>query len=176
MLRAIADNGQCVLAEEDGRLLFLARRGLVPGWAVYVVGLLTAIFGVNSVVLIGFGVRHHDVRVFVGLGMMIAAGLLGWACVTLARRRIARREAALDPGAALLVIDLEAGLLRDASGRELVAIDSAKFVRRMQLTSSSRALHVVWSGNERVLYRGDAFTGPIDDAVDALERRGIRVS
>ena len=174
-MRAIADNGRFVLAGDDRRLLFIERRGLIPAWAIFVVGLLTAILAVNSVALIAYGIAVGDARLGAGLGLLVAAGLAGRNCAALVRRRRARNERGLDPTEAIVVLDLAAGVLRDAAGRELAALEQVRFVRRFQMTSSSRALHVVWPRGERVVYRGDPFSGPIDPATDELARRGITV-
>lgn len=174
-MRAIADNGRFVLAEDGPRLLFVERRGLVPAWAVYVAGLLAVILTATAAIAVGFGVRRQDGTMTLGLVLLVVGVLAGWGCVVLARRRTAIRERALDPAQAIVVLDREAGVLR-GGGRELARLDQVRFVRRFQLTSSSRALHVVWPGGERAVYRGDPFSGPIDDPIEQLRQRGIPVA
>ncbi len=175
-MRAIADNGRFVLAEDGPRLLFVERRGLVPAWAVYVAGLLTVILTANAAIAVGFGVSRRDGTLTVGLVLFVVAALAGWGCVALVRRRIARRDRALDPAEAILVLDLEARVLRDASGRQLATLAEVRLARRRQLTSSSQALHVVWPRGDWAVYRGDPFTGSIDDPIQQLQQRGIRVT
>ena len=165
-MHAIADNGRFILADADGRLLFIERRGLIPAWLI---------FAVNGCLLAGLGLLGGDGRLPAGLGMIAAAAGSGWTCVTLIRRRSARNETALDPAEAIVVLDLAAGVLRDAAGEELAPLGQVRFVRRFQATSSSRALHVVWPRGEQVVYRGDPFSGSVEDAVGALERRGVAV-
>mgnify|MGYP001327182821 CR=1 FL=1 len=174
-MRVIADNGRFVLAEDGPRLLFLGRRGLIPVVLVFVTGLLTVILGVNAALLIGLGMGQDDGRVPVGAGLLVAATLLGWACVALVRRRRARREQPLDPATAIVVLDREAGVLRDSVGQVLAPLAQVKLMRRMQLASSARALHVVWPHGDRVVYRGDPFAGAIDEPIDQIRQRGITV-
>jgi len=174
-MRAIADNGRFVLAEDAERLLFIERRGLVPAVAVFVAGLLTVILAVNGPLMLGLGIRDGDARISVGIVLTLAAGLAGLACAALVRLRRARHAEPLQPTSAIVILDRPAGLLRDGSGRELAPLTEVRFVRRAQLTSSSRALHVVWPRGQRVVFRGDPFAGSIDDAVAQLTARGIRV-
>jgi len=176
VMRAIADNGGFVLAEDGPRLLFIERRGLVPAWAIFVAVLLAVILGAAAIGCVIAGVSHGGGMIVVGLGLAVVAALAAWGCVALVRHRRARRERPLSMAEAIVVLDREAGLLRDAGGRELARLDQVRIVRRFQATSSSRALHIAWPGGQRAVYRGDPFSGPIDDAVDQLEQRGIRVS
>ena len=107
-MRVIADNGRFALVDADGRLLFIERRGLIPAWSIFVVGLLTTIFAINGCLLVGLGVRAGDGRLVVGLGMIAAAAAGGSGCVALVRRRRARRQRGIDPGEAIVVLDLAA--------------------------------------------------------------------
>lgn len=175
-MRAIADNGRFVLAEDGPRLLFVERRGLVPAWAVYVAGLLTMILTANAAIAVGVGVGRRDGTLTLGLVLFVVAALAGWGCVALVRLRIARRDRALDPAEAIVVLDREAGVLLDGAGRKLAPLAEVRLVRRFQLTSSSRALHVVWPRGDWAVYRGDPFSGPIDDPIAQLEQRGIPVT
>lgn len=176
VMRALADNGRFVLAEAEGRLLFIERRGLIPAWAIFVVGLLTVILAVNGGVQLWFGVQAGDVRIVVGLGLAAAGALAGFGCAALLRRRRLRNQRGLDAAEAIVVLDRPAGVLRDAAGRVLAPVDRVRFVQRMQVTSSSRALHVAWPGGDRAVYRGDPFVGGIEDAVEALAQRGVPVT
>jgi hypothetical protein len=170
-LRALADNGGYVLAEEGGRLLFLQRR-ILPSWSAFVPGLL-------AVVAVGNGL------VQAGVGNLAAAGVLlviGGACgvglrsVLRSRRRA--RAAPLDPATALVVVDLGAGALLDGAGQVLARLDVVRIDRSVQLTSSARALRVVWPGGATVVYRGDALVpgGSIQAAVEALHAHGVPTS
>jgi len=54
-------------------------------------------------------------------------------------------------------------------------LDEAVVQKSMQMTSSARALTVVWPGGKRMVYRGDplASHGSIAAASDALNERGV---
>lgn len=173
-MRALADNGRFVLAEDGARLVFLERRGLVPAWALFVVGLIAGITGLASV---GIAAAVHEPGRWLAVAILLAIGgvfamLLRW----LMKRRRERLARPLAIAEAIAVIDAGAGVLADAAGRTLAPLTGVKFVRVMQATSSSRALAVTWSGGRRTVYRGDPFSGSIDGAVDVLRARGFTVS
>jgi hypothetical protein len=170
-LRAVADNGGYVLADDGARLLFLQRR-ILPSWAAFVPGLLAVIALGNGAVQLGLG---HLVPggVLVVVGAVAGFGLRA----ALGRRRRAR-AAPLDPGSAVLVIDLGAQTLLDGAGRTLAPLHAVRLERSMQATSSARAIRIVWPGGAEVVYRGDALVpgGSIGAAVEALRTRGLFVT
>jgi len=169
---ALADNGRFVLAEDGARLVFLERRGVVPAWALFVLGLLAGITGLMSVLFaVAVEVPGRWLVVVILLGLAVVFGtLLRW----LMRRRRDRLARPLAIAEAIVVID--EGALTDAAGRTLAPRTGVKFARMMQATSSSRALAVTWSGGRRVVFRGDPFSGSIDQAVDVVRARGFTVS
>lgn len=172
-MRVLADNGRFVVADDAGRLVFLERRGLVPTWTVFVLGLLVGVFALASVGIaaaVNFEGRWVAAAVLVGLAAVLA-GALRW--VMGKRRR--RLAVALRMEEASVVVDAAGGVLSDRTGRVIAPLREVKFKRVMQATSSSRALAVAWSGGTRVVFRGDPFAGAIDGAVDVLRGRGIAV-
>lgn len=169
-MQLLADNGAYALAEQGARLLFFRRRGLVPSWALFVTSLLTFILGAPGVAF----AFAPEVPAGVSLGLLTAAALAGVTTALLVRRRRRALARPLDPRAAILVLDREAGQLVEADGRPLAPLEHVRLSRAMQLTSSARMLRAQWPGGSRVVYRGDFLTGSIDPPIRALASRGLR--
>jgi hypothetical protein len=167
-MQVLADNGGYVLAEAGARLLFFKRR-IIPTWTVYVPGLLTVIATANAVIQAVIGN-------LAAAGVIFVAGALCAACLQAARH--SRRRARAKPLVAtdaLVQLDLEGRRLLEGDGRVLSTLDQVRVEKTMQLTSSARALTIVWPGGRRVVYRGDplAPNGSIADAAGALKARGV---
>lgn len=64
------------------------------------------------------------------------------------------------------------------NGGYVLADDAVRIERSMQLTSSARALRIVWPGGAMVVYRGDPLLpgGSINLPVEALHARGVPIS
>jgi hypothetical protein len=170
-MQVVADNGGSALADDGGRLLFFERR-LLPSWLAFVPGLLAVlVLGNGAVQLVLGNLAAAGVLAVLGL-----AGLLALRAVLHSRRRAIAEP--LDASSALLALDLDAGVLLDGGGRVLAALDVVRVERSMQVTSSARALRVVWPGGSVVAYRGDALQpgGSIDAATRALQARGVSVT
>jgi hypothetical protein len=167
-MRSLADNGGYALVEDGPRLLFFQRR-ILPSWLPFVCGLLALITLGNGLVQLVLG-HPAPGAILLGVG---AASVLALHAVQTRRRAV--RLAPLDPGQALVVIDLEHRVLRNGRGDELAALETVRVERTMQLTSSARAVRVVWPGGTVMVYRGDPLTpgGSIEAAVEALRERGI---
>jgi hypothetical protein len=168
-VQVLADNGGYVLAEDGPRLYFLRRR-ILPTWLPFVLGVVALIGVVNAVVL-AVTVDVAAGAVLLVLGLAAGAGL---AAVLAGRRRA--KAAPLDPAAAIVALDLGAGVLLNGAGQALAALGQVRVQRAMQVTSSSKALKVLWPGGSCVVYRGDPFVvrgGGIDVPAVALAERGV---
>jgi hypothetical protein len=170
-LSPLADNGGYVLAEDGSRLLFFRRR-ILPSWMAFVSGLL-------AVIALGNGVVQLVLGNLAAGGALLVAGA-GAALTLLAVLRSRRRATAtpLEATTALVVIDLEARSLLDGGDRILAPLDAVRVERSMQMTSSARALRIVWPGGAMVVYRGDALLpgGSIAVAIEVLRTRGVPIS
>ena len=125
-------------------------------------------------------VANAAIQVVVGnfavAGALLLVGVAGGAvlrAVLLSRRRAKAKP--LDVQAAIIVIDLEARQLLEGDGRPLSGLDQVSVDKSMQLTSSARALTIVWPGGRRVVYRGDALlpSGSINAPSEILRARGL---
>ena len=168
-MRVLADNGRFVLAEDGTRLLFFERR-ILPTWTAYVPGLLTFIAMGNVVIQL---VAGNVAAAGVLLAISVVSGVVLLAAM---RSRRQSRAKPLDATDAHVQLDLEARTLLDGDGRVLASLDEVRVDKAMQLTSSARALRIVWPGGQRVVYRGDplARNGSIATPAAALEERGVR--
>lgn len=171
-MQPIADNGAHVLVQDGPRLAFLRRPGLVPAWALFVAGLLAVVFTVNGAVMLALqpGGGPEIGVVLLALGVASVLGLRG-----LWRRRAAGQSRRLVITDALVVLNRDTGVLTDGRSRVLAPLSEVRFARVAQLTSSAKALQVIWPGGRQVVYRGDPFAGSIDAPVDALRAAGIRI-
>jgi hypothetical protein len=170
-MQTLADNGGYVLTEDGDRLLFFRRR-ILPSWLAFVPGLLCVIAIGNAVAQLALGhLVAAGVLAVVGAG----GGRFAWA-VRGRRRRVRARP--LDPTDATVVVDLGARSLVDGTGQVLAPLDLVRVERSVQMTSSSRALRVVWPGGAVVVFRGDALslTGSIEAPTEALRTRGIPIA
>ena len=167
-MEVLADNGGYVLTEVEARLLFFKRR-IIPTWMVYVPGLLTVIGLANVVIQVVVG------NVAAAGVILVACGVSGASLRAALRSRRQARAKPLEAKDALVQLDLDGGRLLKGDGRVLSALDEVRVEKSMQLTSSARALTIVWPGGKRVVYRGDplALNGSITDAADALKARGV---
>jgi len=170
-MHALADNGGYVLAEDGARLLFFRRR-ILPSWLAFVPGLLAVIALGNGLVQLVLG------NLAAGGALLVLGAGSGLGLRAVLRSRHRAKAAPLDPTTALLVIDLEARALLDGGGRILAPLDAVRVERSMQVTSSARALRIVWPGGAVVVYRGDALQtgGSITVPVDVLHARGVPMS
>ena len=170
-MEALTDNGGYVLAADGDRLLFLRRR-ILPTWLAFVSGVLAVVAVGNGAVQVAFG-QVAVGAVLIVVGVAFASGLR--AVLQSGRQAMA---APLDPGTAVLVIDLAARTLLDGRGAVLAPLEAVRVSRSMQATSSALALRVTWPGGAVVVYRGDAlaFGGSVDAAAEALRARGIPVA
>ena len=167
-MQVLADNGGYVLAEVGARLLFFKRR-IIPTWMVYVPGLLTVIGGANVVIQLVVGnvaAAGVILAVCVVTGLSFGAALRSW------------QRARLKPlyaNDALVQLDLEGRTLLQGDGHVLSGLDQTRVEKSMQLTSSARALTIVWPGGKCVVYRGDplALNGSIATPASALKARGV---
>jgi hypothetical protein len=167
-VHVLADNGRYVLAEAGPRLYFFERR-ILPSWTVYVSGLLACIGLANVVIQVIVG----NLAAAGAIAVVTALSAAALRAALLRRRRA--RATALAATDAHLQVDLEGRVLLDGGGQVLAPLDQARVEKPMQLTSSARALAVVWPGGRRVVYRGDplSLNGSIDAPAGALKARGV---
>ena len=136
---------------------------------MFVLGLLTVIVVANVPIQAVVGsVAASGALLLVGAAS--GAGL--WAALASRRRAKARP---LEPADAIVVMDLESRQLLEADGRPLAGLEHVSVARTTQMTSSARALTIVWPGGHRVVYRGDALLpgGSIAVPAAVLGQRGL---
>jgi hypothetical protein len=169
-VQVLADNGGFVLAEDGARLLFLRRR-ILPAWLPFVL-CVVGVIAVGNAIVLTIADAAAGGAVLLLFGFLCGAGVH----VVLGSRRRAKAEP-LDPGGAIVALDLAAGTLTNGFGGVLAALDQVRIEKAMQVTSSSKSLKAMWPGGSCVVYRGDPFVtkgGSIDVPLAALAQRGVR--
>jgi hypothetical protein len=173
MARVLAECAGDVLAEDDGRLVFV-RRGGSPA-AVFVAGLVTLVTAVNGLVQLTLALAGGGGSAVAGAVLAGLAGAAGWLTHRLLRAMRAARARPVGELRPLVVIDPGAGVARGPDGSVLAPLHAVAFAPVLDAFSSSRALAMTWPGGRVVVYHGNPFTGgSIDDAIAALRARGLR--
>jgi hypothetical protein len=134
---------------------------------------LSLLVVIGSVGAVSLAVQAFDSPGTYVLGLLISiafvtgAGLgLSW-CLKNIRERRTRGVEELQTIAAF---DRSSGMVLGNDGSAIASIDGAHLQKRMQVASSSRALHLVWHGGSICLARGTPFSGSVGPIEEALYR------
>ena len=141
---------------------------------VFVLCLMFPAFMIGGVVL---GLAAGS-ELFVLAGVLVvfaAACALGiWRAIRTIRVRGARP---LAQSTLLVSFDRQGGVLCNGAGQPVASLAGIALQRKMQITSSSPALHLFWGGaaaGEICLVKGNPFRGGVGPIEDAL-RHGLRL-
>lgn len=164
--RVLADIGGTVVAEQ-GPLVVVIDRGTGPlATTAFVLGVLAAVFGGFGAVMLAIGRAQMPTWVS---GLFLVAGFAFAAATLAAVRRIrADRARPLADYRPVALLDRARGVLADADGTVLAPLDQFRFERRMQLGSSSPKLVASTPNGDRILKRGNPFTGGIGNLDEVL--------
>lgn len=164
--RVLADIGGTVVAEQ-GPLVVVIDRGTGPlATTAFVLGVLAVVFGGFGAVMLAIGRAQMPTWVS---GLFLVAGFAFAAATLAAVRRIrADRARPLQSYRPVAVLDRARGVLADADGTVLALLDQVRFERRMQLGSSSPKLVASTPNGDRILKRGNPFTGGIGNLDEVL--------
>jgi hypothetical protein len=155
---------------EDGpRLYFIDRATNGFTIALFVLGLITLIAGLNGVV---WAVSRQLLLSAILLGV---AGVFGSIFVLVLRARRRRASRAWNELGALAFIDRQTGVAHDGGGQAVAPLGHVTFAPVFQLGSSSKALALKHPGGSIVIARGSPFGGSIDHFTDVLRARGLAV-
>jgi hypothetical protein len=164
--------GRCngaVLLEDGKRVSLVQQPGEHLATVLFVSGLATVVLGAN-------GAMQLFMNPFVGVALLVAAALTGTAAYHVKRRLDARAQSPVRE-APHLVFDFAAQSLMNGSGVVLAPLSQVMLRRRMQLASSSRALHLELPNDSIVIARGNPLLGDhVGEIEDALHHRGMRVA
>lgn len=176
VVQVLDETGGFVLFRDGQRLVFVDRGTRWTVWARFVLGLITAILGINGIVQVALAPSGRGV-LGAGLGLVAVAGLTGFAFSRVhqhAKRENAKTRTEYRPR---LVVDLEHQVLVDASGQSLAPLTQVSFRKAFQVTSSARALECRWPGGRMTVARGGGMgVAGVDGALAALQQHGVRVS
>ena len=168
--RTLADTGGLVVTDDGRRVLVFDR-------CTGVLTVLTFVLGALALVVVGFGsvalVAGVESRAlgtaFLAVGFIVAA--LTYAVVRKIRRR---RSQPLHECRSVAVLDRKLGLFSYGGGA-VVPLDQVRFLRKLQIGSSSPKLVAVTPGATLVLKRGNPFdggVGNVDEVLSAVVRGG----
>jgi hypothetical protein len=168
--RTLADTGGLVVTDDGRRVLVFDR-------CTGVLTVLTFVLGALALVVVGFGsvalVAGVESRAlgtaFLAVGFIVAA--LTYAVVRKIRRR---RSQPLHECRSVAVLDRKLGLFSYGGGA-VVPLDQVRFLRKLQIGSSSPKLVAVTPGGTKVLKRGNPFdggVGNVDEVLSAVVRGG----
>jgi hypothetical protein len=161
--RILADTGGLVVTDDGRRVLVFDRRTGALATLSFVLGILTIVFGGFGIVALIGGVPSRAVgAVFLAVGVAFAG--LAFAVVRKIRRR---RGQPLHECRPVAVIDRKLGLFSYGGGA-VMQLDQVRFVRRMQIGSSSPKLVALTPGGTKVLKRGNPFDGGIGNVDEVL--------
>lgn len=167
--QTIATCGGYEMVEDGPRIYFIDRATNGHAVALFVLGLIAVIGGVNGVV---WAASRQLLLAAILLGVAaVFAGI--FALVLRARRRRAALPWHELPR--LASIDRQTGAAHDDQGRAIAPLQQVVFAPVFQIGSSSKALALRHPGGSIVIARGSPFSGSIHDFIDALRVRGLAV-
>ena len=164
----IARCGGYEMVEVGPRIYFIDRRTGGYVIALFVLGLLTGLTGINGVVQVAMG------NAIAGLILGALGAVFGAVFALVLRLRRGRLALRWDAEPPIAFIDRETGSAHDGGGQALAPLTHVSFAPEFQMTSSSPALAMKLPKGSIVIARGSPFTGSIDDFTDALRARGLR--
>jgi hypothetical protein len=166
--QTIASCGGYEMVEVGPRIYFIDRGTSAHVIALFVLGLVTGIVGLNGVAQIALG------NVALGLIMAAVGGVFGTVFALVLRARRARLARRWDEHSPLAYIDSQTGAAHDGAGHPLAALSFVAFAPVFQIASSSQALAMNYPGGSIVIARGSPFSGSIDAFTYVLRARGLR--
>jgi hypothetical protein len=164
----LADTGGLIVTDDGRRVLVFDRRTGALATVAFVLSVLTLVVGGFGVVALVAGVPSRAVgAAFVAVGAVFAAAT--FMVVRTIRRR---RNQPLHQCRPVAVIDRKLGLFSYGGGA-VVPMDQVRFVRRMQIGSSSPKLVALTPGGTQVLKSGNPFDGGIGNVDEVLSAAAL---
>lgn len=170
----LADVGGLVVAERGAEIIVIDRGNGPAQITAFVLGVLTVVFVGFGAVAVASAVLGADTPGFGMIGGAVLVAGVGFAAATVftaaAMRR--RRRRPLLSFSPVAVFDRAGRVYRDGTGAVIAALDTVRFERRMQMTSSSPKLVAVTPSGVRTLKRGNPFGGGVD-SLDTILTRAV---
>jgi len=157
----LAESSGVALIERGPRIYVVDRgtRGFYT--AGFVAGLIALIVGINGIVqLVLVAMGEGGIVPFGAIALTIGAlaGVGLWRIVVTIRKR---RGLSLEQLGAVVIVDRQQGMLCNGAGQPIAPLGGVAVTRKMQVTSSSPALHLSWPGGGVCVARGNPFAGGI---------------
>ena len=161
--RTLADTGGLVITDDGRRVLIFDRRTGVLGVLAFALVVLTlVVVGYGCFALVAGVPSRARGELSLAVGLIIAAA--SYAVVRKIRRR---RSQPLHECRSVAVLDRKLGLFSYCGGA-VVPLDQVRFVRKLQIGSSSPKLVAITPGGTKVLKRGNPFDGGIGNVDEVL--------
>lgn len=157
------------MVEDGPRIYFIDRATSGFTIALFVLGLIAVIVGLNGVIWALSG------QLLVCAILLAAAGVFAGIFVLALRARRRRATRPWNEVGALAFIDRQTGSAHDGGGQTVAPLGQVAFAPVFQLGSSSKALALKHPGGSIAIASGSPFGGSIDDFIDALRARGLTV-
>ncbi len=158
------NNWDVILAEssgvaliERGPWLYVVERGTGTLYTVaFVLGLLVPFLGIGGTAIF---LATESFLAGGGIAILVISCVFGlWRTIRTIRLR---GTLPLERLTVIVVFDRQRQVLCNAAGQPIAPLAGIILKRRMQLASSSRALHLYWPGGSMCLARGNPFGGGI---------------
>lgn len=161
------------LVQDGERWLLVDRqiRGLVI--AVFVIGLLTFIVGINGLVQLGLAAAGRGGLLVAGLVMLGVAGLVGTVLWMVVKKLRAAKQKPIEELPTIAVFDFSSGQLLTGDDQRIAPLEEVEVRRRLQLGSSSPALVAYYGPHSYQLAKGNPFLGGIAGLEGPLRAKGL---
>jgi len=169
-MHVLADTGRLVVAEDGPSVLVIDRGNGPSEIAVFVLLVVTLVFGMFGLVtlLMAAAGSMSTVSVPVSIALLGVGILAGFGMAFGARSLRRSRLTPLESIRPVAVFDRLRRTYVDADGQIVAPLDQVRIERRMQIGSSSPKLVAVTPAGDRVLMRGNPFGASIGNADDVL--------
>lgn len=164
-----------IVIYESGNKLYLSKQsGNAAGTILFVTGLLAFILLGNGILQLT--VFKDQIPNSSKLGMLLIGIGLILAFVFWKVRVYQKKQAAtpLQQLSTICIIDFETNNLLDGQQRILAPINEVWLTRKLQITSSSPELLLLWNRGSIRIVKGNPFSGGIGDIEKVLLEKGIR--
>ena len=172
-MNEIASGSGAAIFKDGGRLLIVRRGGTETASALFVVGLVTLIVGLNGVLQLAMAFSGGGVGLAGAMILCAVGGVAGALLVALLRQRKRVHRTPLDQLPIICVLDFSQGWLLGPDGGWWARLSDVRMRRQFQFTSSSPALVLVYAGRSLLIAKGSPFAGGIGDLERALESHGV---
>jgi len=170
----LAESSGTVIYENENKLYIARKPAQWTSTFLFVSGLLAFILFSNGILqLFVFNTQFHNSQTIgiIGIGLGILFALIFWRILAY-RKKI--NALPLNEMKWTCIIDLSGNNLLDGQENILAPLEQVQLSRKMQFTSSSPELVLIWDKHILSLVEGNPFSGGIATVEKALISKGIK--